>query len=108
MRIRRAKSHAMSWYSRRETAAGWGLASLIWLIAIVIAVILLLHVVFVLVEANPSNDVVSFINDAARTLAWVFRDLFNVDNDKLQVLLNYGAAALVYLGLARLVGAFVP
>ncbi|HKA69287.1 MAG TPA: hypothetical protein VKG85_09245 [Actinomycetes bacterium] len=98
----------MSWYSRRETAAGWGLASLIWLIAIVIAVILLLHVVFVLVEANPSNDVVSFINDAPRTLAWVFRDLFNVDNDKLQVLLNYGAAALVYLGLARLVGAFVP
>ena len=98
----------MSWYTRRETAAGWGIASLIWLIAIVIAVILLLHVLFVFVEASPSNDVVSFINDAARTLAWVFRDLFNVDNEKLQVLLNYGAAALVYLGLARLIGAFVP
>ena len=98
----------MSWYYRRDTTAGWGIASLIWLIAVVIALILLLHIVMVFVEANPSNDVVAFINDAARNLAWVFRDLFNVDNDKLQVLLNYGVAALVYLGLARLIGSFVP
>jgi hypothetical protein len=64
--------------------------------------------VLVLVEANPNNEVVDFINDAARNLAWVFRGLFDVDNEKLQVLLNYGVAALVYLGLARLIGSFAP
>lgn len=103
-----AEPHGMTWYSRRDTAAGWGIASLIWLIAVVIALILVLHIVLVFVEANPNNDVVAFINDAARNLAWVFRGLFDVDNEKLQVLLNYGVAALVYLGLARLIGAFVP
>ncbi|HEX2497959.1 MAG: hypothetical protein ACRDWG_07410 [Actinomycetes bacterium] len=98
----------MSWYYRRDTAAGWGVASLIWLIAVVIALILVLHIVLVFVEANPNNEVVDFINDAARNLVWVFGGLFDVANDKLQVLLNYGVAALVYLGLARLIGAFVP
>jgi hypothetical protein len=108
MRTNGAELHVMSWYYRRDTAAGWGVASLIWLIAVVIALILLLHIVLVLVEANPNSEVVDFINDAARNLVWVFRGLFDVDNEKLQVLLNYGVAALVYLGLARLIGSFVP
>ena len=103
-----AEPQAMSWYTRRDTAAGWGIASLIWLIAVVVSLILLLHIVFVFVEASPSNEFVDFINDAAYTLAWVFRGLFDVANEKLQVLLNYGVAALVYLGLARLIGSFVP
>ena len=103
-----AELQAMSWYTRRDTAAGWGVASLIWLIAVVVSLILLLHIVFVFVEASPSNEFVDFINDAAYTLAWVFRGLFDVANEKLQVLLNYGVAALVYLGLARLIGSFVP
>lgn len=62
---------------------GWGFASLIWLIAVVVAVI---------------------VGDAARTLAWVFRGLFEADSPKPQVVLGYGGPALVYLGVARLVG----
>jgi len=96
----------MSGYYRRD-GAGWGIASLIWLIAVVIALILVFHIILVFAGASQSNAVVDFISDSAHNLAWVFRGLFDVDNPKVQVLLNYGVAALVYLGVARLIGSAI-
>lgn len=38
-----------------------------------------------LFEANPANSFVDFIADAASTLAWFFKDLFELDDRKLEV-----------------------
>jgi hypothetical protein len=71
--------------------------------AVVIAAIIALHIVFVLIGANAGNTIVSTDADWASTLAAWFRDLFTISNGKLEVLVNYGLAALFYLVLGRIV-----
>ena len=80
---------------------GSGIASLVWLLAVVAASFLVLYIILVLFEANPNNDLVNFISDVANKLAWVFRDLFDVNDKKLEIVLNYGLAAVVYLAVGR-------
>jgi hypothetical protein len=65
----------------------------------VIALILILHIVFVLVGANNGNGLVSGLADLAGIFAWGFKNLFTNANEKLATFLNYGLAALVYLGI---------
>jgi len=65
----------------------------------IIALILVLHIVFVLVGVNTDNGLVNAVKDLASTLAWGFKDLFSNANAKLEVFLNYGLAALVYLAI---------
>ena len=64
-----------------------------------IAFILILHIVFVLVGVNADNGLVAALRDLAGTLAWGFKNLFSNANIKVQTFLNYGLAALVYLGI---------
>ena len=64
-----------------------------------IALILILHIVFVLVGVNADNGLVGALRDLAGTLAWGFKNLFSNANIKVQTFLNYGLAALVYLGV---------
>jgi len=89
--------------TRATDDVGWGIASLVWLLAVVAAAFLVLYIILVLFEANPNNDLVNFISDVAHKLAWVFRDLFNVNDKKLEIVLNYGLAAVVYLAVGRVV-----
>jgi hypothetical protein len=65
----------------------------------VIALILILHIVFVLVGANTGNGFVGAVRDLAGTLAWGFKGLFSNADIKVQTFLNYGLAALVYLAI---------
>ncbi len=65
----------------------------------VIALILILHIVFVMVGANADNGLVGALADLAGTLAWGFKNLFSNANIKLETFLNYGLAALVYLAV---------
>src|SRR5215470_12610338 len=88
---------------RRGNDVGVGISALIWLIAVVAAVIIILHIVFVLFSANTGNTFVSFIADAARNLAWFFRDLFTLKDKKLEVVVNYGLAVVVYLAVGRVI-----
>src|SRR5690606_31362496 len=68
-----------------------------------IAVIILVYLVLILLEANPANPLVDFIGAIADWFAWLFHDMFTADNAKVHALINYGLAALAYL----LLGAFV-
>jgi hypothetical protein len=90
-------------YRRSSTTndVGFGVASIIWLIAVIAAIVLVIYIFMVLFEANPRNDLVDFFSDLAGNLAWIFKDLFEIDNNKLEVLVNYGLAALVYLAVGR-------
>ena len=79
----------------RRRAAG----DLVFLAAVIIAIILILHIIFVLLDANPGNDIVRTDADWAGWLATWFKDLFTPSNPKLNVFLNYGLATLVFLAI---------
>ncbi|THV30965.1 hypothetical protein E9998_05890 [Glycomyces paridis] len=64
-----------------------------------IALVILLHLAFVLLEANPGNPLVDFIADLANWFSWLFRDMFTIDDPKARAVVNYGLAALVFLAV---------
>lgn len=94
---------------RRGAAAGavrsglWTLARLVQLIATVVAAILVAGILLVVLEANTSNAIVNAVLDAARFLAGPFDDMFKPDGHKLQIAVNWGIAAAVYLVVGSLV-----
>lgn len=82
---------------RRRTIRGRAPGDLLFLIAVIIAVILIAHIIFVLVDANVGNDIVHTEAVWAAWLATWFLDLFSPSSPKMNVFLNYGVATLFYL-----------
>jgi hypothetical protein len=89
-----------------QTGAGAGtplalaagtVAQLIRLAVGVIAAIIVAGVLLVVLNANPSNDVVSAIHDAARALVGPFDGMFTLDSPDATLALNWAIAALAYL-----------
>lgn len=72
---------------------------LVFLATVIIAVIIIAHIVFVLLNANGGNDIVSTTDDWATWFSTWFLNLFTPSSPKLNVVLNYGLAALCYLAL---------
>ena len=62
------------------------------LVVAVIVAGILIHVL----DANTSNAIVSFFDDAARWLTQPFHGIFSLDDRKAQLAVNWGLAALVY------------
>lgn len=73
------------------------MATIIQVVADVMAFILGLWIVMYLLDANRANDLVEFVHDAARFLAGWSHDLFTFDEAWARVVCGYGLAALVYL-----------
>jgi hypothetical protein len=78
-------------------------ATVIAVVADIAAVILGLWILMYWLDANRSNDLVDFVQDAARWLAGWSHDLFTMDADWLRILLNYGLPAVVYLFIGHAV-----
>jgi len=97
------------WGRGRERAAegarqgAWGLARLISLITTIVVAIVVAGILLVVLKANPANDIVKVVHDAARFLAGPFDGMFNLHNPRTEIAVNWGAAAIVYL----LVGNFI-
>ncbi|MCP3816612.1 hypothetical protein NLX86_00195 [Streptomyces sp. A3M-1-3] len=72
-------------------------------IADVLAFILGLWIVMYLLDANQANNLVAFIQDAARWLAGWSHDLFTFDEEWARVVAGYGLAAVVYLFIGHAV-----
>jgi hypothetical protein len=79
------------------------LARAVILLTSAIALILILGIVLVVLEANRSNDIVQVVRDAAGILAGPFDDLFKLDSNKAEKAVNWGIAAVAWLALGRLV-----
>jgi hypothetical protein len=90
-----------AWRYRRGS---WdnGLAAIIWIIAVIAAFFLILHIIFVLFEANPGNALVDFVGDVANALPGSSVTCY-AGRQKLAVFLNFGLAAIIYLALGRIV-----
>jgi hypothetical protein len=95
-----------------STRYGWrrirdALATAVVIVAATVAIILAVHVVFVVFEANGANGIVKTINSWADTLAWNFKDIFTPTDPKAAALVNYGLAAAIYLIAGRVVAALI-
>jgi hypothetical protein len=93
----------------RGSARGAGLlARVVHLVVSIIVLIIVAGIVLVVLKANPTNSIVSEIQDWARSLAGPFDGMFSFHNAQVAIAVNWGIAAVVYLvvgGLvARLIG----
>ena len=79
------------------------LARLVRLAAGVVAAIIVAGVLLVVLNANPTNDIVSAIHDAARALVGPLDGMFTLDSAKATLAVNWGIAALVYLVIGGLI-----
>jgi acyl-CoA synthetase (AMP-forming)/AMP-acid ligase II len=77
------------------------LARLIEIVVAVVAAIIALGVLLVVLSANRSNEIVKAILDAAEWLVGPFKDVFTLDDRKLEVAVNWGLALLIYVVVAR-------
>ncbi|MEJ2869706.1 hypothetical protein WCD74_18185 [Actinomycetospora sp. OC33-EN08] len=103
---------------RRGSRAGGAVRGVLGLVGGVVrlitglfAAILVVHVVLVILGANPENTAARLVAAAADALTLGLRDLFLVGNPTAQVLLSYGIPALAWLvigavvvGILRLLG----
>jgi len=76
-------------------------------IGLLFALVLVMHVIFVVGDANPENDIVTFARAWSETLSVGFKDLFAPADPKLNVLVNYGIAALFWLVVSAIVAKII-
>ena len=79
------------------------LARAVILAGTAVALVLVLGIVLVVLEATPSNDLVQLVRDAANFLAGPFDGLFDLQRFKVEVAVNWGIAAVVWYAVARLI-----
>ncbi|MFD3333324.1 hypothetical protein ACFWV1_11865 [Streptomyces sp. NPDC058700] len=78
-------------------------ARVISVLADVMAAIIILWILMYLLGANRGNDLVEFVQSAARWLAGWSHDLFTFDEGWARVVAGYGLAAVVYLVIGHAV-----
>ena len=79
------------------------LARIIWLLAGLVALVIVAGIVFVVLKANPGNSIVSAVHDSARFLVGPFDGIFKPKDHRLAIAINWGLAAVVYLFVGRFV-----
>lgn len=72
-------------------------AAVVRWVGLLFALVLVIHVILTVGNANPANGITSFFADVADPIALGFKNLFTPSDPKLSVLVNYGIAALFWL-----------
>ena len=83
------------------------LARLIRALAGLVAAVIVVAILLKLFSANPHNEIVSDIHDAARWLATPFNNLFHPKDGNVALAVNWGLAALVYLVIGHALATLV-
>jgi hypothetical protein len=86
----------------RATVVG-AVAGLVRATGLALAMILAIHVLLTVGNANPDNGITVFFGEVAEPVALAFRNLFTPENAELRVLVNYGLAALFWLIVSGIV-----
>ena len=84
-------------------SGGLAVARIVTLIGSVVAGLIVVGILLIVLEANPANDIVNWVTNAARWLARPFHGLFDLESSKWQVAVNWGLAAIAYYAVARLI-----
>lgn len=77
------------------------LATAVFTVAVLAALVLALGATLVALEANQGNVIVAGILDLAHQLEGPFADIFTFDSYVKQILINWGIAAVVFLVVGR-------
>jgi len=108
---RRGKTTGGSSRSGRGRGAAYGalglLARLVDIITAIVALIIAVGILLVVLEANRGNDIVKAITDTAETLVGPFKDIFSLEDRKLETAVNWGLALLVYVIVGRLISSLL-
>jgi hypothetical protein len=99
--MERTRSVSRARSATRRLARGIALAGR------VVAGVIAAGIVLVVLDANPSNDIVEWVTDAARWLAGPFHGLFSIDSRELRIAVNWGLAALAYFIVASFLARLV-
>ena len=95
----------------RGRGAAYGLlgvlARIVDIITAIVALIIAVGILLVVLEANRGNDIVSTILDAARSLVGPFKDIFDLEDRKLETAVNWGLALLIYVVVGRLISSLL-
>ncbi len=95
----------------RVAAAGAGtallIARIIRTIAGIVALIIALGIAFAVLNASPSNTIVSHIHSWAHWLAGPFNGMFHLHSARGTIALNWGIALVVYLLIGGLIAGLV-
>lgn len=83
------------------------LARIVRIITGLLAGLLVLGILLVVLEANEDNGIVAAILAAARYLARPFDEMFNLDDPKIEIAVNWGIAAVVYIVAGALIVALL-
>jgi hypothetical protein len=91
-----------------SAAAGVGslmiaIARLVRLVASIVALVIVVGIVLVLLDANMGNVIVRDIHNAANWLVGPFKNVFSPKNHKVSIAVNWGLAAVVYLIVGSLI-----
>jgi predicted membrane protein len=84
-----------------------GAARAISILTTVIVLFIVTGIILFVLEANQSNDIVSVINDVAKFFVGPFENLFTLDEQKVEVAVNWGLGALVYAIVGRILARLV-
>jgi hypothetical protein len=76
-------------------------------IGILFALVLVVHVLLTVGEANPANGITRFFARVADPLALAFKNLFTPESASLRVLVNYGLAAVFWLVVSAVLSRLV-
>jgi len=79
------------------------LAGVLQLVGMLIVLVLVLHIVLTLLAANPANQLAMLIHQTADTFDLGLSNLFLPADPMLGVVLNYGAAALIWFAITQVV-----
>jgi hypothetical protein len=83
------------------------LATMVRVVASVVAALIVVHAVFVLFEANPQNLLVEFTTGWRDTFGWFTKDLFAPSDPKVAEAINDGLAALIWVVVGNLVSKLI-
>jgi hypothetical protein len=102
--------------SRRREASGMGmlgrgaglLARVVQFVVSIVVLIIVAGILLVVLDANPTNSIVSEVHSWAHSLAGPFDGMFSFHSANTAIAVNWGIAVVVYLFagvlIARLIG----
>ena len=73
----------------------------------IVCVIIVIGILLVVLGANQDNAIVGAIHDVAKFLVGPFADIFERDDRKEEVAINWGIAMLVYFFIGRALAALL-
>jgi len=77
------------------------------LVATAVALVLVVGILLVVLEANTSNAIVKAVHDAASFLAGPFDNLFTLDSHKATIAVDWGIAAVVWYALGHAISRLI-